>query len=265
MTFMLRKIYLLGLLTGVLCLGASSCGGGATNNDQGTSFLALGFFTVVDDEIVPSTQAIVPLATDSSNFSNNNGLRADGNLVFRLLGMENRLSEQFIRATRVDCSYDVQGADIGLAIPDDSVSKSFVLGATDTTEDNFAGDENVRPQAFFMSVPVVTTDIMSFLNVNRNSLPELPYTLTATCEVVGITEAGDVLTTNPVSLSVLLTDVSECCTGTGVEGAGGFQLGLGVGGGISSFGSPDEDTGAIVDSEGGSTTNSLADGEFVIE
>ena len=227
---MLRNI-LLWIAAGTALV---SCGGTGSSNDQGTSFLALGWYTVDEnDEIVPVSNVTTQLAVDAPILAAD-GLAADGKQYSLLIGLENRLSQQFIRVTRVDCSYDAVGASV--PIPDDSVTQSFVLGATDTTDDGFADSDIVRPQAIFMSVPLITTDVFAFINVNRNSFPELPFYMTVTCSAVGVAQSGDVLETNPVSMSVLLVDTAECCTGTGAEGAGGFQNGTGTGGEFDSFG-----------------------------
>lgn len=215
------------------CASLVSCGSSGSSNDQGTSFLALGWYTRDENnEIVPSTSVTALLSADAPILAAE-GLAADGKQTTLLIGLENRLSAQFIRVTRVDCSYDV--VDSTIPIPGDSVTKSFVLGATDNEGDPFADDENVRPQVFYMTVPVITTDIYAFINVNRASFPELPFTMTVTCEAVGVTQSGDVMVTNPVSLTALMVDTAECCTGATDGVAGGFQNGSGTGGTLDSF------------------------------
>ena len=212
MSFM--RIFKFSLISSFAIFAMTSCGG-STNNDQGTSFLALGWFIGSGTDVSPSTQV-------DATISGAANLAGAGRAEFRLLGVENRLETQFIRITRVDCSYDVQGGDPSLIIPNDSVSKSFVLGANPGSDvltpagDAQIGsaDENARPTVFFISVPVITTDVLAFLNANINLLPQLPFTMTTTCEAVGITQAGDVLTTNPASISVLLSEAISVSVAT---------------------------------------------------
>jgi hypothetical protein len=187
--------------------------------------LALGYYAPNDsDEFVPVAFANALLFADNGQAPVSGGtVLVDGQQLTLWLGIENRLSKQFIRVTRVDCSYDVQGSN--LSIPSDATPKGFVLGATDTTDDGFADDTAVRPQVGFLGLPLVSTDVFSYLNVNRNSLPPLPFRMTATCSATGISQAGDVFTTNPVSITIVFFEEAECCTGDS-----GFQNGTGTGG-----------------------------------
>jgi len=243
---------MLSLCVPLVAIWGISCGSGS-NNDQGTSFQALGWFTVLDDEVVPLTSLTLALFTDvPATSESTTGLGADGLFRLQLVGLLNRLQFQFIRLDRFDCTYDVQGADPSLVIPGDSISKTFLLGPTEVDPldvpqpfNEFSGDGSdvVLPQAVFLSAPAVTSDIYAFLNNNKNLLPELPFTMTTTCTAVGITQSGDVLETNPASLDILFVETAECCTGTGAEGSGGFQVGTSTGGTFDSFGEENEGSG----------------------
>lgn len=223
----------------LVSIGAFGCGGTGSNNDQGTSFLAFGWFTLTEDgedipdDLVGVSGLFVPLNSDRPLLSTAGGA-ADGLTAFVFMGLENRLTNQFIRVNRVDCEYNVQGSSV--SIPSDSYSTGVVLGgrneeAPDGT-DPFGDDALVRPQAAFISVPALSTDVYSFLNVNQSSLPATPYTLTAICTAQGITQGGDVITTNELTLPITVLENAECCTGVGAQGQGGFQQGVGSGGTI---------------------------------
>lgn len=255
--FTLLRKFSICLLAFALVVGAIACGG-ASNNDQGTSFLSLGYYNLDEsDKIVGVAFVNANISSDRATLADAN-TASDGRMVSVMLGMENRLRKQFLRVIRIDCSYDVQGADAGLSIPDDSVSIGFVLGATENDSQPLDGNQAIvdeagsvsqntditRPQIVYYAFPVVSTDIFAFLNNNINRLPQLPFTMTATCYGVGITEAGDVLETNPVSLPVIFSDQAECCTGTGTDGGGGFQNGVGTGGEFNSFDNSNVLTGA---------------------
>ncbi len=200
----LQKKLLISFVALVIGVSVAACGNNS-NNDQGTSFLALGYFTLVNDEVAPTTQVRFSLESD---IPLGTGTGSESNV---LIGLENRLATQFIRIERYDCSYDIPGAQPGFTVPDFVERASFVIGAAGVGGDGLEGDarfpgedEAVRPQVLFSNIAILSTDTVAFLNVNRNSIPALPFTMTATCRAVGITQAGDVLTTNPVSIPVLL-------------------------------------------------------------
>lgn len=227
-----------GILAAALFVGATSCGS-VSNNDQGTSFTAIGWYIIDEnDELIPSTTRVEPLALDTADPALGGG---GGRAAFHLMGLQNRLSGQFININRVDCRYEVQGSSI--RIPNEAIPKGFVLGSfngpfPDQPDVEVDDEENTLPNVLFMNVDVVTTDIFSFLNVNRASLPELPFMMAATCKAVGTTQAGDVLETNEITLEVIFTDPAECCTG-----APGFQNGPGSGGTPDTFsGNSSEET-----------------------
>lgn len=206
----------LALLTAGVVLGLSSFGcGSASNNDQGTSFLALGFFQDTTGTI-GETGTIVPLFTDVADPTLGGG---DGRSVITFLGLQNRIETQFIRVIRVDCRYDIEGSN--LQIPDDSFTFSTVLGEVGSETPGAIG---------YAGFEIISPDIFAFLNVNQNSLPQLPFRMTVACTAVGTTQAGDTLTTNEVYYFVQFVDFAECCTGDG--NTPGFQTGPGSGGDI---------------------------------
>ncbi len=236
-----RKIRLMTVFAGILagaaigCGGGSPLGGGATNNDQGTSFLAFGYFP--DTE---STAGVTGVNTFLSNDSNTgtdddggNALQgAGGREIIITMGIQNRLRSQFIRVARIDCDYTVPGADPSFSVPSDSFNGGGVIaaaGPSTTPGGPQAGSGSILKSSF----TVLSTDIYSYLNVNRNYLPELPFRMLATCRAVGITQAGDVLVTNDLPFQIIFLDQAECCTGEDGENPGvlgGFQTGPGVGG-----------------------------------
>ncbi len=233
MLTILRKAKL-GLLVLVLFAGINGCGT-ATNNDQGTSFMALGFFAEGGDEggVDPDTGQsgdTVPLFADRSGLTPMDPY--DGNVVFARIGLQNRMTSQFIRVVRIDCSYTIAGSN--LQIPDDSFNATWTLGpAAATGGSSSAGAvTSAADDTSYMGFDIVSTDLFAFLNANQNYLPKLPFRMIATCEAVGVTQAGNTVTTNPVSYYLLFADYAECCTGTGAT-SGGEQLGTGQGGTVT--------------------------------
>jgi hypothetical protein len=178
------------------------------------------------------------LASDApvANLSATGAVIGDGNIVFTHIGLQNRLSSQFIRVVRIDCSYDIPGASPLLAIPNDSFNSANVIAAAGTAADTDGGPTAGEGSTVVMGFDLVSTDIMSYINVNRNLLPQLPFRMNVTCSAVGVTQAGDTLVTNELVYPILFVDAAECCTGAPVENGGnlgGFQSGTGNGGGIN--------------------------------
>lgn len=225
---MFRKIniHLAGIIT-LLSMGfLASCGSsGSGSNNQGTSFLAYGYFVEINDTVVPTSAADVPLFTDVSPTG------ADGLSFTRLIGVQNRLTRQFIRLVKADCEYKIDGSYIDL--PSDSMAMSRVL-APATDEDNqpppVTGDPEINPDAstFAARIDLISPDMFAFINNNRAYLPQLPFRMVASCSVTGVTQAGDTITTNPISYFIHFYEEAECCTGVG--SIPGFQLGTGTGG-----------------------------------
>jgi hypothetical protein len=143
---------------------------------------------------------------------------ADGNIVLISIGSVNRLRDQFIRRTKIDCRYEIPGASPDLQIPTDSFPASSVSGpAFESPADDGAGGSTVPGTGLPESdgsvgrteFPVIGTGVYAYIVNNQNLLPQLPFTLNATCSVTGVTQSGDTLTTNEVTLGVIFVDPSE--------------------------------------------------------
>lgn len=254
----------LALVSAMLC-GGLACGG-STNNDQGTSFLATGFFRNADgDEGVTGAQlplaldpAVPPITTEDEEGEGDQGgvLPGDGLTFITFLGLQNRLTNQFLRVVRIDCDYDIPGADPTLVIPQDSYNFATVIQPAAGDPDD--PDANPQPSEAFAGFQMLSTDLYSYLNVNRNRLPQLPFRMIASCRATGVTQAGDTFTTNDVLFPITFVDIAECCTGSSTEIVGvigGFQQGPGTGGTLITDGT---DTGGSGNT-GGATSTSLTD------
>ena len=209
------------VLLAALLAGVVSCGGTGSNNDQGTSFLAFGYFADSTGE-TGETGTLIPLFQDLpvGGF--------DGLTHITFIGLQNRLTNQFIRVVRVDCSYSIEGSN--LAIPDDSDNFSTVIGPS-AGEDGGEVDPTLG-NVSYAGFEIISPDLFSYLNNNQSRLPQLPFRMIATCSATGVTQSGDTLTTNGLNYLVQFLDRAECCTGTGVAGGGGFEVGPGTGGDI---------------------------------
>ena len=207
----------------LVCGGVLAGCGSTTNNDQGTSFLATGFFgdvggetglsglrvlLVSDIPAISGALGIIDLDQEDDIFV----LPADGADVYIFMGLQNRLATQFMRVVRIDCSYDIPGASI--SIPDDSYNSSFVISAagTGTNGSNIQNGNVIEPAEGYVSFTVLSTDLMSYLNVNRASLPALPFRMTATCRAVGVSQSGDVFETNDLYFPITMVEEAETPT-----------------------------------------------------
>lgn len=216
-----RKVRFLGL-AGLLSL-ASVVGCGSTdNNDQGTVFTALGYFgaTSADSAAVDTEKAIgyafLPLSSPV-------GL-IDGGAQFTWIGVSNNLVTEgtrnpYIRATRINCSYFVPGST--LSIPDEEFATSGIIeGGTGSAGGSTEGGDATGGAAqsaakaigsgtAYLPFPLVSSDIYAYLNNNRTQLPELPFEMVASCNVTGVTRAGETYTTNNVDITIQFVESAE--------------------------------------------------------
>lgn len=235
----------------VVLVSLVSCGG-ASNNDQGVSFLATGYFKrpVGGGELTPSSGSVANLFSDTS------ATGSDGLFVEISMGIQNNLTKQFIRVVRIDCDYDVAGSFIKIpsesfpesavlvsATPPTTTSTSTTAGET-TTITSTSSDFTSSSQIAFL---VLTPDLYSFINNNKASFPELPFRMTAVCSATGVTQAGDVMTTNPLNYFIQFVEDAE-------EGAGtGPGVGVGTGGTLVTTGS----TSALIPDSSSTSDTSL--------
>jgi len=204
-----------------LSIFAVSCGSGGSRNDQGSSFLAFGYFADTTGT-VGETGAILPMFTDFSVGG------SDGLQRITYMGLRNLMTRQFIRVVRVDCDYQVEGSFIKL--PSDSFGFSTVLGPVPDAV--AAVDAEPIAQISYSGFQVLSPDLYSFLNNNRSLLPELPYRMVATCAATGVTQSGTTMTTNSLNYFIQFVEPSECCTGAEFDGIPDFQQGPGTGGNL---------------------------------
>ncbi|MCB0358208.1 MAG: hypothetical protein KDD44_01180 [Bdellovibrionales bacterium] len=261
----LTRIGLKAIIVPALVMGLGGCGASSTNN-QGTSVLGLGYFddgtgeagdagTVVFlEETIPGGQGVFPLFVPVDKDPETSGIQGG------YVGVENRLTEQFIRTIRHDCDYIVPGSDPALDIPSDSWNFTAVIPPATVDEDT----GQITGSTTYTQVQIVSNQVVQFLNVNRNLLPELPFRLTAICNVVAVSQAGDTFVTNDMLYQVIFTNEPSCrgvaasvgCSSA--TGAGPFVTGVGTGGNLVTFGDPDPETTTSGDTTTSSSSSSGA-------
>ncbi len=194
-----KALIIVALLAGVIGCGGSS------NNDQGSSFLALGYFQPDSSEgdskeitgkVGDLGRVLVLGSTDlgmGGVFSSNT-----------YIGLENRLKTQYIRVVRVDCRYTVPGASPSLVIPDSVYNLSGLLESVGVGD--ASSSSGVASSKGYYEFPILSHEIAQFLTVNKNLLPKDPFNLLVVCRATGVAEGGDALTTNDVPYQIEVVD-----------------------------------------------------------
>lgn len=208
----------------------ASCGSTGTNNDQGTSFLGLGFFTDSTGTI-GLDEIVVALFSDSPSQAalTLNGQTVDAAAAVGFIGVQNRLTAQFVRVTQITCQYDIPGTSIPTV--EDSSTFSTVLAPVAGAAGDAPDVTTPGGSTGYLGFSIFSIDLIAYLNSITNDLPQLPFRMIITCQATGISQAGDVLRTNDVQITANVVEFAECCDGSGgASPAGGFQNGPGTGG-----------------------------------
>lgn len=189
-----------------LAVAMAGCGSGG-NNDQGIAFTATGIFgtpiTENDGEIicpVPTTTNVIVDVSGRLSLSSVLGFPISQCEGF--LALENNLTQLAINVQRVDVSYEIPGGAI--AIPENPVAVGYTVASASSTSETTSG----QPNLVYAQLPqqMVPAQMMEFLRINRNLLPQTPYRMTATLVAVGQAQNGDQYRTNPVTYSFTVTD-----------------------------------------------------------
>lgn len=225
------------LILAIVAVIAVACGSGSSN-DQGVAFTNLGFFSgALDGDKLPAGElgTIVPIS--GGIFVGEDGTQGGG-VILTYIGLQNNLSGEFIRVDRLFMEYDIPGAKT--AIPTTSVGIGGIVGPIKPV-DATAGFSSSLPSSFaaenspgnqlLLQFPVVPNAIVEFLNLNRNSLPELPFEMVVNVRATGVSSAGDRYDTNTASYVVLwqadniVTPTTDQTggdvSGTGTDNTGG--------------------------------------------
>ncbi len=234
----LKNLKVGALLLMALLPMAVGCGD-AHRNDQGVSFLNFGW---VNEDKEPVGYAIGCLATAADAVLGSDAIVTGYPPATSVywLGLQNNLAGEYIRLQRIHHSYHIYGASI--QPPDTSSAANGVLtpsnpvqdpifggggwpnGATQpgesTLPDSLAnggsgdGSEGRPAEILYFPTPVITSDISSFLSLNRTALPEPPFTMTVESYAEGVTSAGRRVYSNTGYLEYqILSDNSDYCRG----------------------------------------------------
>lgn len=186
------------LLVATLILSMVSwlgCGSGSSN-DQGVSFSLLGFYSPGDDFDVDDPEGLSGMTVGLSSAVDSGGF------VLARIGLQNNLSTQFISLRRALISYRIVGASDAVQPPSTSVALNGTLFPVVISEDGTPASSEDSENVSYPEIPVVTSDVLDFINFNRDSYG-LPFTLEVTITGVGVTSAGDTIETFPQTLLII--------------------------------------------------------------
>jgi hypothetical protein len=188
----------------------SACGSGSSN-EQGVSFTLLGFFSEIGDagETPPGELG------QSTPLSAENPESQSGNLagsVSTVVGLQNNITSQFLRVDRLEMDYFIEGASI--QPPSTLVAVTTILGAspgdtlTGGSSSSSSGGGTTTQEdtsTVYASFPIVPPDVMAWLNFNRASLPELPFTMIASVRASAVGSSGARYDSNEGSYFIIFT------------------------------------------------------------
>jgi hypothetical protein len=188
------------LVGGLLAIG---CGDGG-DNDNGIAFRAVGFF----QGTLSDGRCTVPTATSAIADQSNNlvldsafvdsGYPAGVFFCRGYLWLENNLVGQAVVVDRLDFEYEIPGARIGL--PSHSSSVGIRINPPDSETPSPFGPPNV-----YIGLPeaqIVPASVVLFLRQNRQSLPQLPYTMIVKITAHARSDAGQSLVSNEVRYTI---------------------------------------------------------------
>lgn len=201
--------YINKVVAGFLVAGAVAGCGSASSNDQGTSFSLLGFFTEAGEEGEPlPTFANITFPISELDEEGEATVGAETSVM----GVENFLGCQGLRADRLHLSYFVPGATDQPPSTIQAVSAIMGPSGGSSEGESVSGCESSLPPGFanissraFVTVPVVPAAVREWIVLNRGSLPEAPFNLIVSAYVSGVTTAGDRYESNSVEISAEVT------------------------------------------------------------
>lgn len=172
------------------------CGSSGASNDQGVSFTLYGLFQE-NTCTTGLSGAGIPLSTDPE--SNGSGVG-----VLASLGLQNNMA-QGLRTRRIYLSYFVEGATV--QPPATSQALGVVLAPgydspDSSLPDGFGGAGSNIKNTSCSEFELIPPEIISYLNLNRDKFPELPYKMSVEVKVSGIGTAGDEYTTNTLDIPI---------------------------------------------------------------
>ena len=219
------------IMLSLLLLAAVGCGGG--RNDQGVSFVFYGWYTDIGDlNSNGLATGIVPLASLNPEVNPEEAgvtPSSTGGGTWAFAGVQNHLSGEAIRVERAYHTYFIPGASIqppatSVAAPGSLGPAQGVVGATNEfgdTGSTLPPSYGERGSIGWIGTWIIPPSVKEWIFLNKEYLPEPPFTLVVTTYLTGVTTAGDRLDTNSVDFEVTITpDIVIAPTEGGTAAAG---------------------------------------------
>ena len=216
----LKNLKVGALLLMALLPMAVGCGD-AHRNDQGVSFTNFGWF---DEDKTPIGYMRGCQSTLSEAI-----VGADHASIVGWIGLQNNLSGEYIRVQRVHHSYHVYGAKIqppdtssattGILLPASQVGEGEFGGST--LPDSFSNNtdtEGGMAQILYLPTPLITSDVASFMSLNRAQMPEPPFTMVVESYAEGVTSSGRRMYSNTGYMEIQVVDDVTCLSAQNADG-----------------------------------------------
>jgi len=191
------------LVAGLLIAGCGDSG----SNDNGIAFRAVGFVQgTLQDNRCTTPNATTAIADQSNNLVLDSELVDSGypaGVFFcrAYLWLENNLLRQSIVVDRLDFEYEIPGSRIGL--PANSSSVGIRINPADA--DPAKSPSPFGPTNVYIGLPeaqMVPASLVLFLRQNRQTLPQLPYTMIIKMTAHAQSDAGQSLTSNELRYTI---------------------------------------------------------------
>ncbi len=198
-------------------------GCGSSSNDQGTTFTHLGYYsgTIANacGGTFPTAISGISLPISVIQGEGSGSENFGGSTALLTVGAQNNLSGQTLRVRRVFYDYYIQGSNV--QPPTTSAAMTMLLGPgqsatnADPTQGGNQGNQGNQSNSSlpdslqglcnvgFSQVILVPNDILEWVNLNRNSLPEAPFTMEVTSTLEGVSSAGDSYTSNGATVFIV--------------------------------------------------------------
>ena len=197
------RIMTMALVVGLFVVGC----GDSSNNDNGISFRAVGFVQgQLNENKCTFPTAGTAIADQSQNLtldsaSVDSGYPAGVFFCRAYLWLENNLVNQALVVDRLDFDYEIPGARIGVPAHSSSVGiRINPANADATTSPSPFGPPNV-----YIGLPeaqMVPASLVLFLRQNRQTLPQLPYTMIIKMTAHSRSDAGQSLVSNEIRYTI---------------------------------------------------------------
>ena len=193
----------------LLAFAVNGCG--SASNDQGVSFTLLGFGQLDTDADTGASTCSDSVFTNVVAFPLSDATEGTGTVAGCLV-LQNNQIKVAIRTERINLSYYIAGATE--QPPATSIGGTVVIGpaqastdttTTDTSTTTTTGGISSIPSKVSLPTNLVPPSVREWMNLNRDKLPEPPFSMDIIASVSGVTTAGDQLTTNDGYLQSTVT------------------------------------------------------------